>query len=151
MNSPCSSWRRPVANATESQKVATGFHRNTQINQEGGIDPNSFASTVCLIVLPRQAQSGLDSPSAVLSATTTSSIQSRKRVLPALAFLNNQDEPSIKVFGSLERAKQLSDESKRLEAAIHAYVTSHRDAVSQWEAASRPPLVKSSPKTQQPR
>jgi len=29
-------------NATLEQKVATGFNRNTQINQEGGIDPEQF-------------------------------------------------------------------------------------------------------------
>jgi hypothetical protein len=28
--------------ATLEQKIATGFHRNTQINQEGGIDPEQF-------------------------------------------------------------------------------------------------------------
>ncbi len=28
--------------ATRDQRVATGFHRNTQINQEGGIDPEQF-------------------------------------------------------------------------------------------------------------
>ncbi|MBI2924505.1 MAG: PSD1 domain-containing protein [Verrucomicrobia bacterium] len=28
--------------ATTEQKMATGFHRNTQINQEGGIDPEQF-------------------------------------------------------------------------------------------------------------
>ena len=28
--------------ATTAQQVATGFHRNTQINQEGGIDPEQF-------------------------------------------------------------------------------------------------------------
>src|ERR1044071_89957 len=28
--------------ATPEQKIATGFHRNTQINQEGGIDPEQF-------------------------------------------------------------------------------------------------------------
>ena len=27
-----------LPDATESQKIATGFHRNTTINQEGGID-----------------------------------------------------------------------------------------------------------------
>lgn len=31
-----------LPNATLDQKVATGFHRNTQINQEGGIDPEQF-------------------------------------------------------------------------------------------------------------
>ncbi len=31
-----------IPNATTDQKVATGFNRNTQINQEGGIDPEQF-------------------------------------------------------------------------------------------------------------
>ena len=31
-----------LPNATLDQKIATGFHRNTQINQEGGIDPEQF-------------------------------------------------------------------------------------------------------------
>jgi hypothetical protein len=31
-----------LPNATLEQKIATGFHRNTQINQEGGIDPEQF-------------------------------------------------------------------------------------------------------------
>jgi len=31
-----------LPNATVEQKIATGFHRNTQINQEGGIDPEQF-------------------------------------------------------------------------------------------------------------
>ena len=28
-----------LPNATVSQRVATGFHRNTMLNEEGGIDP----------------------------------------------------------------------------------------------------------------
>lgn len=28
--------------AGESQRIATGFHRNTQINQEGGVDPEQY-------------------------------------------------------------------------------------------------------------
>ena len=31
-----------LPNATTEQKVATGFHRNTPINEEGGIDPEQF-------------------------------------------------------------------------------------------------------------
>ncbi len=31
-----------LPNATDSQKVATGFHRNTMQNEEGGIDPLEF-------------------------------------------------------------------------------------------------------------
>ncbi len=31
-----------LPNATIAQKVATGFHRNTMLNEEGGIDPREF-------------------------------------------------------------------------------------------------------------
>jgi hypothetical protein len=31
-----------LPNATESQRIATGFHRNTMLNEEGGIDPLEF-------------------------------------------------------------------------------------------------------------
>src|SRR5580765_421571 len=31
-----------LPDATVGQQIATGFHRNTQINQEGGIDPEQF-------------------------------------------------------------------------------------------------------------
>lgn len=31
-----------IPNATLDQKIATGFHRNTQVNGEGGIDPEQF-------------------------------------------------------------------------------------------------------------
>jgi hypothetical protein len=31
-----------LPNATQEQKTATGFHRNTQLNEEGGIDPLEF-------------------------------------------------------------------------------------------------------------
>ena len=32
-----------LPNATVDQKIATGFHRNTMINEEGGVDPEEFA------------------------------------------------------------------------------------------------------------
>jgi Protein of unknown function (DUF1553)/Protein of unknown function (DUF1549)/Planctomycete cytochrome C len=31
-----------LPNATEAQRIATGFHRNTMLNEEGGIDPLEF-------------------------------------------------------------------------------------------------------------
>ena len=31
-----------LPNATRAQRVATGFHRNTMVNEEGGIDPLEF-------------------------------------------------------------------------------------------------------------
>lgn len=31
-----------LPNATDSQKIATGFHRNTRFNEEGGVDPEEY-------------------------------------------------------------------------------------------------------------
>ena len=31
-----------LPNATPDQKIATGFHRNTMLNEEGGIDPLEY-------------------------------------------------------------------------------------------------------------
>ena len=31
-----------LPNATPEQRIATGFHRNTMLNEEGGIDPLEF-------------------------------------------------------------------------------------------------------------
>lgn len=31
-----------LPNATEAQRIATGFHRNTMVNAEGGVDPEEF-------------------------------------------------------------------------------------------------------------
>ena len=31
-----------LPNATQSQRIATGFHRNTMVNEEGGVDPQEF-------------------------------------------------------------------------------------------------------------
>src|SRR3978361_135545 len=31
-----------LPNATVDQKIATGFHRNTMLNEEGGIDPLEY-------------------------------------------------------------------------------------------------------------
>src|SRR5262249_18304682 len=31
-----------LPNATQEQRIATGFHRNTMLNEEGGIDPLEF-------------------------------------------------------------------------------------------------------------
>jgi hypothetical protein len=36
-----------LPDATQDQVVATGFLRNSMLNEEGGVDPESFAWTAC--------------------------------------------------------------------------------------------------------
>lgn len=85
-----------LPNATESQRIATGFHRNTQINQEGGIDPEQFRIDS---IFDRVATTGT-----VWLGLTVGCAQchdhkydpiSQKEYYQLFAFLNNQDEPKL--------------------------------------------------------
>ena len=90
--------RRPAADAGESQRVATGFHRNTQINQEGGIDPEQFRIDS---VFDRVATTGT-----VWLGLTIGCAQchdhkfdpiTQQEYYRFFAFFNNQDEPTLKL------------------------------------------------------
>ena len=85
--------------ATVAQQVATGFHRNTQINQEGGIDKEQFRVDS---VFDRVATTGT-----VWLGLTIGCAQchdhkfdpiTQQEFYQLFAFFNNQDEPTIKVY-----------------------------------------------------
>ena len=69
-----------LPDATRDQQIATGFHRNTMINEEGGVDPEE--SRYEALRRPRQHdRHGLARArrSAARSATTTSTTRSARR------------------------------------------------------------------------
>jgi mono/diheme cytochrome c family protein len=85
-----------LPNATVEQKVATGFHRNTQINEEGGIDKEQFRVES---VVDRVNTTG-----AVWLGLTIGCCQCHNHKFDPLtqrdyyqlfAFFNNQDEPNL--------------------------------------------------------
>jgi len=86
--------------ATESQKIATGFHRNTQINQEGGIDPEQFRidSVFDRVATTGTVWLGLTIGCAQCHDHKFDPIE-QKEYYRLFAFLNNQDEPTLKVSG----------------------------------------------------
>ncbi len=82
--------------ATLDQKVATGFHRNTQINEEGGIDKEQFRVES---VVDRVNTTG-----SVWLGLTVGCCQchnhkfdplAQKEYYQLFAFFNNQDEPNL--------------------------------------------------------
>ena len=84
--------------ATREQKIATGFHRNTQINEEGGIDPEQFRVEA---VIDRVGTTGT-----VWLGLTVACAQchnhkfdplSQKEYYRLFAFFNNCDEPKLTV------------------------------------------------------
>jgi len=130
--------------ATESQMIATGFHRNTQINQEGGIDKEQFRIDS---VFDRVATTG-----SVWLGLTIGCAQchdhkfdpiAHKEYYQMFAFLNNQDEPEMKVFDPKTDVKGLTEEFKEVEAKIKAYMKEHAAELDAWEAGITPAIKKS--------
>jgi hypothetical protein len=120
--------------ATESQKIATGFHRNTQINQEGGIDKEQFRTDS---VFDRVATTGT-----VWLGLSVGCAQchdhkfdpiAQKEYYRLFAFLNNQDEPTMKVFDPGVNVPALTKEFKAAEAKLAAMVKERYGEVVAWE------------------
>ncbi len=107
--------------ASDTQRIATGFHRNTMINEEGGIDPLEFrfhamtdrVSTTGTIWL------GLTLGCAHCHTHKFDPIP-HAEYYGLFAMLNNADEPELEVRRPelLERRQQLTQEIERLEAEL---------------------------------
>jgi len=87
-----------LPDATTDQLVATGFHRNTMLNEEGGIDPLEFRH---LAMIDRVATTG-----SVWMGLTTGCAQCHTHKFDPIthadfyalmALLNNADEPEIEI------------------------------------------------------
>jgi len=128
-------------NATLEQRVATGFHRNTQINEEGGIDPEQFRIEA---VLDRVNTTGT-----VLLGLTVACAQchnhkfdplSQREYFELYAFFNNQDEPTIEaapseLFAARDAVVAIT---KPLEAQLNALAVERTPGFEAWESALAP-------------
>jgi hypothetical protein len=95
--------------ATEGQKIATGFHRNTMLNEEGGVDREEQR---WLTIVDRVATTG-----SVWMGTTLACAQchdhkydpfSQEEYYRFFAFFDNSDEPTLEQI-SPEQAKRRAD------------------------------------------
>lgn len=122
--------------ATQSQRVATGFHRNTQINQEGGIDPEQFRidSVFDRVATTGTVWLGLTIGCAQCHDHKFDPIE-QKEYYQLFAFFNNQDEPSIKVYDEPQRVPELKKLFKTAETELDRYVAENAEAYEQWEAS----------------
>ncbi len=127
-----------LPNATVDQKIATGFHRNTMLNEEGGIDPLEFRFNA---MVDRVATTGT-----VWLGLTTGCAQCHTHKFDPIthtdyyalfALLNNADEPDLDVpeDATAERRKTIQDQITQLENELIAKVDS--DQYGKWLAAER--------------
>jgi mono/diheme cytochrome c family protein len=117
-----------LPDATLDQKVATGFHRNTQINQEGGVDPEQFRVEA---VSDRVSTTGTVWLGLTLGCCRCHDHKydpvTQKEFYQLFAFLNNCDEPNLPIASAnqaaekervTQRLAKLEDEIKAEEVRI---------------------------------
>lgn len=121
--------------ATQSQKVATGFHRNTQINQEGGIDQEQFRvdSVFDRVATTGTVWLGLTIGCAQCHDHKFDPIK-QKEYYQIFAFFNNQDEPTLKVVDARASLPEKKQELEEAERALDEFVEKHGPAFADWEA-----------------
>jgi hypothetical protein len=128
-----------LPNATESQKIATGFHRNTQINQEGGIDVEQFRieSVVDRVNTTATVWLGLTLSCAQCHDHKFDPL-SHREYYEFFAFFNNQSEPTLRVIEGGHDPKEVDAGIKELEGKLKAYFKAHAEEFAKWEAELGP-------------
>ena len=132
--------------ATESQEVATGFHRNTMINEEGGIDVEEFrfASLVDRVATTGSVWLGLTIQCAQCHTHKFDPITHRE-YYRFLSFFDNADEPDLDLIWPDIKARRSEVEGKvsELESSLaERFPTA--DDTAPWQVLK--PTSASSPK-----
>jgi Protein of unknown function (DUF1553)/Protein of unknown function (DUF1549)/Planctomycete cytochrome C len=124
-----------LPDCTESQKIATGFHRNTQINQEGGIDPEQFRidSVFDRVATTGTVFLGLSIGCAQCHDHKFDPIL-QKEYYQLFAFFNNQEEPSLTVYPAEVNSPSLLAEQREIDAAKRDILARMSNAVEEWES-----------------
>ncbi len=123
-----------LPDAKESQIIATGFHRNTQINQEGGIDKEQFRidSVFDRVATTGTVWLGLSIGCAQCHDHKFDPIE-QTEYYRMFAFLNNQDEPTIKVYDPGVDVAALKSEFKEVENQLKATIKNRYSEITNWE------------------
>jgi len=123
--------------ATLEQRLASGFHRNTMINTEGGVDPEEARVATIVDRVNTTATVWLGTTLACAQCHTHKYDPLRqKEYYQFYAFFNNVDEPEIEA-PTPEQAAARSELRRRiaaLEAQLAANTPDLEAAQSAWEA-----------------
>jgi hypothetical protein len=127
-----------LPNATDADRVATGFHRNTPINQEGGINVEQFRIDS---VIDRTNTTG-----SVFLGLTVGCAQchdhkfdpiAQREYYQLFAFLNNDDEPALDLLPAdlQKRQREVSAALTACEAKLKAIDPVTPARLVEWERA----------------
>lgn len=126
--------------ATQSQKVATGFLRNSMINEEGGVDPEQFRMEAMYDRMDAigKGMLGLTIQCAQCHNHKYDPLR-QEEYYKLFAFLNNSHEANINVFTPAEqvqRAKVLNG-IKEIEADLQHRHPDWAERMARWEQGLR--------------
>lgn len=141
-----------LPNPTLDQKIATGFNRNTQINQEGGIDPEQFRVECVMDRVNATATAflGLTVACAQCHDHKYDPI-SQREYYQFYAFFNNTvddghgkaaPEAMLEIPGEVEASANLEKEIEEAEGDLDRYLNTHGDALSKIEQSADPEKLK---------
>jgi hypothetical protein len=107
-----------LPNATDDQKIATGFHRNTQLNEEGGIDPLEFRfyAAVDRVATTGTVWMGLTTGCAQCHTHKYDPI-THDEYFGLMSLLDNVDEPDLLLYTEAQK-KQKADVEKQIDRKI---------------------------------
>jgi cytochrome c553 len=136
-----------LPNPTRDQIVATAFHRNTMLNEEGGIDPLEFRYYA---VVDRTNTTGTIWLGLTMGCAQCHTHKfdpiSHKEYFGLFAFLNNADEPDFELptQEQVKLRKELEAKIAKLEAALPEKLpAAEREKLFEaWLAAQRKDAVK---------
>lgn len=134
-----------LPNATLAQKIATGFNRHTQINQEGGIDPEQFRveSVMDRVNTTATAFLGLTVACAQCHDHKFDPI-TQEEYYQFYAFFNTTvndghgkgaPEGMLEIPGEQEDAEALEKELEEAEADLDRYLDTKGSELVKWEQA----------------
>jgi mono/diheme cytochrome c family protein len=125
-----------LPNPTTEQLVATGFHRNTMINQEGGIDLEQFRveSVVDRVNTTGTVWLGLTIGCCQCHDHKFDPI-SQREYYQFFAFLNNSDEPNLEILSPADEArrKQVREALASVENLLKHLDPTSEEAIEKWE------------------
>ena len=123
-----------LPNATMDQKIATGFHRNTQLNEEGGIDPLEFRfyAAVDRVATTGTVWMGLTTGCAQCHTHKYDPI-THDEYFGIMALLDNVEEPDLLLYSD-NQLKRKAEVEKQIEQKIQELMSRHHDFDQSFEA-----------------
>jgi mono/diheme cytochrome c family protein len=125
-----------LTNSTLEDKVATGFFRNSMLNEEGGIDPEEFRNQG---IIERMDVMGKAFLGLTLNCCQCHNHKydpiSQKEYYQFFAFLNNDEEPALEVPDQAARAKrgEIETEIAKLEDGAMVQFPDIPEKMEAWE------------------